>query len=65
MKILADACVAGSLVRALRADGHDVIFAAEGPPLVPDETILEQARLEGRLPSPKIMTLARLSLRAA
>lgn len=49
MKILADACVAASLVQALRTDGHDVVFAGEGPPLVPDEAILEQAQLEGRL----------------
>jgi predicted nuclease of predicted toxin-antitoxin system len=43
MRLLADACVAGSLVSALRAAGHDVEYASEGPPAVDDITILQNA----------------------
>lgn len=41
--------MAGSLVQALRAAGHDVAYVAEGPPFVPDESVLDQASREDRL----------------
>jgi predicted nuclease of predicted toxin-antitoxin system len=49
MRLSADACIAGSLVRALRAAGHDVIYAMEGPPGVDDAVILAKAFSERRL----------------
>ncbi|HEV7689726.1 MAG TPA: DUF5615 family PIN-like protein [Hyphomonadaceae bacterium] len=49
MRLMADACIAGSLVRALRAAGHDVSYAMEGPPSVDDATILANAHAENRL----------------
>ncbi len=49
MRLSADACIAGSLVRALRAAGHDVIYAMEGPPGVDDAVILAEAFSESRL----------------
>jgi predicted nuclease of predicted toxin-antitoxin system len=49
MRLSADACIAGSLVRALRDAGHDVNYAMEGPPGVPDTQILADAFAEGRL----------------
>jgi predicted nuclease of predicted toxin-antitoxin system len=49
MRLLADACVASSLVRAMRAAGHDVEYVAEGPPHVDDEVVLQAAFGDGRL----------------
>ncbi len=49
MRLAADACIAGSLVRALREAGHDVIYAMEGPPGVPDIQILADAFAGSRL----------------
>lgn len=49
MRLSADACIAGSLVRALRDAGHDVVYAMEGPPGIPDVQILAQASAENRL----------------
>lgn len=49
MRLLADACIAGSLVRALRAAGHDVVYAMEGPPGVADSLLLASALNDGRL----------------
>src|SRR5688572_21316313 len=49
MRLSADACIAGSLVRALRAAGYDVVYAMEGPPGVDDAIILAEAFAQGRL----------------
>jgi predicted nuclease of predicted toxin-antitoxin system len=49
MRLLADACVAGSLVLALRAVGHDVEYVADGPPGVDDAVILRNAFDAGRI----------------
>ena len=49
MRLAADACIAGSLVRALREAGHDVTYAMEGPPGIPDAQILADAFSEERL----------------
>lgn len=49
MRLFADACVARSLVSALRSAGHDVIYVAEGPPSVEDEDILVAALAEQRI----------------
>ncbi len=49
MRLSADACIAGSLVRALRSAGHDIDYAMEGPPGVEDAVILARAHAEGRL----------------
>ena len=43
MRFLADECCDGGLVRALRADGHDVLFAAESLPGAPDDDVLSAA----------------------
>jgi hypothetical protein len=43
MRILADACIAGSLVQALRAANNDVLYMMEGPPGIDDAEILENA----------------------
>lgn len=49
MRLFADACIAGSLVRALRAAGHDVEYAMEGPPGVDDVVILAKAFADLRI----------------
>jgi predicted nuclease of predicted toxin-antitoxin system len=49
MRILADACIAGSLVQALRAANNDVLYMMEGPPGVDDAEILENAKKDHRL----------------
>lgn len=49
MRLFADACIAGSLVRALRAAGYDVSYAMEGPPGLDDATILAEAYRGGRI----------------
>ena len=49
MKFVADECCDGGLVRALRADGHDVLFAAESLAGAPDDDVLSVAFEEQRL----------------
>ena len=49
MRFLADECCDGSLVRALRADGHDVLSAAESLPGALDDDVLSVAFEERRL----------------
>jgi hypothetical protein len=50
VRILVDADVPKAIVERLRADGHDVLYAAtELPPRTPDATILVRAVDEGRL----------------
>ena len=49
MRVLADECCDGSLVKALRADGHDVLYAAEWMAGLSDEDVLAQAFSQGRL----------------
>jgi predicted nuclease of predicted toxin-antitoxin system len=49
MRILVDACVPGSVVRALRNMGFDVEWIAEWPDDPDDRTILEYARNETRI----------------
>jgi predicted nuclease of predicted toxin-antitoxin system len=46
---LADECVDASLVRHLRATGHDVASTAETAAAATDAEILVQAQIEGRL----------------
>ena len=48
MKLLVDACVAGSVALALRADGHDVVAVSEWPRDPGDEEILRLAAAEQR-----------------
>ncbi|MET0181851.1 MAG: DUF5615 family PIN-like protein [Caulobacterales bacterium] len=47
-KLLVDKCVAGAVVRRLRADGHDVVWIGERPADPGDEAILEEAHRDGR-----------------
>lgn len=49
MRLLADACVAASLINALRDAGHDVEYVADGPPGIDDAVILQSAANSGRL----------------
>lgn len=49
MRLFADACIAGSLVRVLRTAGHDVVYAMEGPPGVEDTVILSIAFQDRRI----------------
>jgi predicted nuclease of predicted toxin-antitoxin system len=49
MRLAADACIAGSLVRALREAGYDVSYAMEGPAGIPDAKILADAFEADRL----------------
>lgn len=49
MRLLADECCDASLVSALRADGHDVLYALEAFPGAVDEQILDRAFSEHRL----------------
>jgi len=43
VRLLADESVRGVVVRALRAEGHDVVFIAEDRPGISDEQVLEGA----------------------
>lgn len=49
MRILADECCDARLVAALRHDGHDVVFVAEGFARTPDVALLDLAMRDGRL----------------
>ena len=49
MKLLADECVAGSTVRALREAGLDVVWIAEAAPSVTDHEVLSSTYASGRL----------------
>ena len=49
MRWLADECVAGSLVAALRSDGHDVDYAAETAQRASDSELLTRAEGSRRL----------------
>lgn len=49
MRWLADENVPASAVRALRADGHDVVWATEADPGSNDLAVLGRARLEARI----------------
>lgn len=49
MRLLADECCDASLVSALRADGHDVLYVLETLPGAIDEWILSRAFSEHRL----------------
>jgi len=49
MRFLADANIESAIVLWLRAEGHDVVWANEFPPSVPDERLLELARNENRI----------------
>lgn len=49
MRFLADENTDVRIVRALRADGHDVVSVAEDEPGIPDEKVLEWANRESRI----------------
>ena len=49
MRLTADACIAESLVRAMRSAGHDVAYVSEGPPGVADAIVLADAYADGRI----------------
>jgi len=49
MRILADVNIEGLMVRWLRGQDHDVLWAAELPPAIPDDLLLEHANSEGRI----------------
>jgi predicted nuclease of predicted toxin-antitoxin system len=49
MKVLADANIEGALVRWLRAQHHDVVWAAELAPSTPDSDLLELANGQERI----------------
>ena len=49
MKLLADECVAGSTVLALREVGIDVVWIAEAAPSVTDQEVLSRAYAAGRV----------------
>lgn len=49
MRFLADERCDFSVVRALRAGGHDVLAVAEVEPAAPDETVAELAARDGRV----------------
>ena len=49
MKFLADECCDASLVSALRADGHDVLYVLETFPGTSDDAILDRAFAEHRI----------------
>ena len=49
MKFLADECCDTDLVTALRADGHDVLYASETLRGTDDEALLAQAFVDERL----------------
>ncbi|MCJ7625925.1 MAG: DUF5615 family PIN-like protein [Anaerolineaceae bacterium] len=49
MKFLANECCDQSLVKALRADGHNVLYASEEMPGVSDDEILNRAFADERV----------------
>jgi predicted nuclease of predicted toxin-antitoxin system len=49
VKVLADECCDAPLVRGLRSDGHDVLYAKEIAPGADDEFVLELACSERRI----------------
>lgn len=49
MRLLADENVPVSAVRALRTDGHDVVWMTEANPGSNDLAVLDRARLEARI----------------
>ncbi|WP_246700373.1 DUF5615 family PIN-like protein [Rhodopseudomonas sp. WA056] len=49
MRWLADECVPASLVAALRADGHDVLYVAEMAAGLSDAEVVTMAASDGRL----------------
>lgn len=49
MKVLLDACIAGKARDALRAAGHDVVWAGDWSEDPGDEAILARAHGEGRV----------------
>jgi predicted nuclease of predicted toxin-antitoxin system len=49
MKFLVDECCDAGLVQALRADGHDVLYALESLRGVSDDELLNRAFAENRL----------------
>ncbi len=49
MKLLADENLHGGIVAWLRAQGHDVLYAAEGLPGESDDDVLALAQREGRV----------------
>lgn len=49
MRLLADECCDAGLVQALRADGHDVVYALESFSGAEDDQVLAQAWTEERL----------------
>jgi predicted nuclease of predicted toxin-antitoxin system len=49
MRLVADACVAASLVHALRAAGHEVVYVSEGQAGVSDSDVLAEAVSDNRI----------------
>lgn len=49
LKLLLDSCLAGAVVRRLRADGHDIAIVRDAGPDPGDAAILERAASEGRV----------------
>jgi predicted nuclease of predicted toxin-antitoxin system len=49
MKFLADAHISRDMVRLLREQSHDVLWAVDLPPATPDHELLHQASREGRI----------------
>ena len=49
MRLLADECVAGSTITALRQAGMDVVWIAETTPGICDREVLTQAHTDGRI----------------
>ena len=49
MRFLCDECCLASIVRGLRADGHDVVWAAQAYATESDEFLLDVARRENRI----------------
>ncbi len=49
MKIMADENLESAIVFWLRSIGHDVVWQAETPELLPDEMVLRQANEESRI----------------
>jgi predicted nuclease of predicted toxin-antitoxin system len=49
VEFVADESCAGSIIRALREAGHDVIAIAEISKGIPDEQVMERAFSEGRV----------------
>ncbi len=49
MRLLADECCHGDVVRALRAAGHDVVSVGEDAPSTADTDVLEQAHAAQRI----------------